>query len=55
MAKSLFESVSAKSIADLLNNNDTETIQYLTVEEDGTINPNRFIINIEDGHKVKKY
>ena len=55
LAKSLFESVSAKSIADLLNNNDTETIQYLTVEEDGTINPNRFIINIEDGHKVKKY
>ena len=55
LAKSLFESVSAKAIADLLNNNDTETIQYLTVEEDGTINNNRFIINIEDGHKVDKY
>lgn len=55
LAKSLFESVSAKTIADLLNNNDTETIQYLTVEEDGTINNNRFIINLEDGHKVDKY
>ena len=55
LAKSLFESVSAKAIADLLNSNDTKTIQYMTVEEDGTINNNRFIINIEDGHGIKKY
>ena len=55
LAKSLFESLSAKSIADLLNNNDTESIEYITVEEDGVINNNRFIINIEDGHKIDKY
>ena len=55
LAQSLFESLSAKSIADLLNNNDTESIEYITVEEDGSINNNRFIINIEDGHKVDKY
>lgn len=54
IAESLFESVSAKSIADLLNNNDTESIEYLTVEEDGTINPNRFIINVESGNTVTK-
>lgn len=54
LAKSMFSYVSAKNLADTLNNNDTERIEYLTVEEDGTINSNRFIINIEDGNKVVK-
>lgn len=54
LAKSLFESISANAIAQLLNNNDTETIQYVTVETDGTVNTNRFIINIEDGNEIAK-
>jgi len=52
--KSLTEYVSTKNIVDILNNNDTTSIEYLTVEEDGTINPNRFILNVEDGHKLTK-
>ena len=53
-AKSTFERVSAKYIAELFNSNNTEDVEYLTVEEDGTINPNRFILNIEDGNHVTK-
>lgn len=55
LAKSMLASISAKGIADLLNNNDTENIEYITVEEDGTINSNRFIINVESGNKLSKY
>lgn len=55
LAKSMLTSISAKNIADLLNNNDTENIEYITVEEDGTINSNRFIINVESGNKLSKY
>jgi len=54
LAKATFESISTKSIVDLLNLNDTEKVEYITVETDGTINNNRFILNIEDGHYVKK-
>lgn len=55
LAKSLIESISAKNIADTLNNNDTENIEYITVETDGTINTNRFIINVESGNKISKH
>ena len=54
LAKSTFENVSAKAITDLLNSNDTENIEYITVETDGVVNTNRFILNAEDGHYVKK-
>ena len=54
LAESLLKSVSAKNIATLLNNNDTTHIEYITVEENGDINNNRFIINIEDGNKVQR-
>ena len=52
LAKSTFESISAKAIADLLNNNDTRTIKYITIDENGNELLNRFIINIEDGHEI---
>ena len=54
LAKTTFETISAKYIVGMFNSNDTENIEYVTVEEDGTINPNRFIINIEDGNHVTK-
>jgi hypothetical protein len=55
LAKSLLTSISTKNIADLLNNNDTQNIEYITVAEDGTISNNKFIINVEDGNKVSKF
>lgn len=54
LAKSTFESISAKAITDLLNNNDTEKIKYITIEEDGTENLNRFILNVEAGNNINK-
>lgn len=54
LAKATFESISAKAIADLLNNNDTETIKYITIDENGNELQNRFILNIEDGHEITK-
>jgi hypothetical protein len=54
LAKSTFESISAKAIADLLNSNDTEAVKYITIEEDGTENLNRFILNIEAGNNINK-
>lgn len=54
LAASMFSNVGIQFIADLINSNNTETIQYLTVEEDGTVLPNRFIINIEDGNQFVK-
>ena len=54
LAKSLFESISAKAIVDLLNINDTDKINYITIEEDGTENLNRFILNVEAGNNINK-
>lgn len=54
LAKTTFERVSARNITEIFNSNNTEDIQYLTVETDGTINTNRFIINIEDGNHITK-
>jgi len=55
LAKSLLTSISAKSLTDLLNNNDTENVEYVTVSEDGSISNNTFIINVEDGNKLHKF
>jgi len=54
LAKSTFEILSAQAIAELFNQNDTEKIQYITVEEDGTQLANRFILNIEGGNDINK-
>ena len=54
LATSTFEAVGINYISDLVNLNDTEKIEYITVEEDGSILPNRFIINIEDGNAFTK-
>ena len=54
LAKSTFESLSAQAIAELFNQNDTEKIQYITVEEDGTQLADRFILNIEGGNDINK-
>jgi len=54
LAKSTFESLSAQAVAELFNQNDTEKIQYITVEEDGTQLTNRFILNIEGGNDINK-
>ena len=54
LAQSIFGSVSAKAIATILNNNNAKAIEYVTVEEDGTINENRFIINVESGNSINK-
>jgi len=55
LAKSLLTSVSAKNLVDLLNNNDTKNVEYITVSEDGTISNNTFIINVEDGNKLYRF
>lgn len=54
LAKSTFETLSAQAISELFNQNDTEKIQYITVEEDGTQLTNRFILNIEGGNDIDK-
>jgi hypothetical protein len=54
LGTSTFEAVGINYIAGLVNLNDTNTIQYITVEEDGTLLNNRFIINIEDGNDFVK-
>jgi hypothetical protein len=47
------ESLNAKRISDVFNNNPSE-IEYITVQEDGTILNNQFILNVEDGTKIIK-
>lgn len=54
LAKSTFENLSAQAIAELFNSNDTQRIQYITVQEDGSELTNRFILNIEGGNEVVK-
>jgi len=50
--EALFNQLSAGSISDILNNsNDAE---YVTVENDGTLIENSFVINVEDGNEVIK-
>lgn len=54
LGRVLFEQLSARNIVELFNSNDTERIQYITVETDGTQLNNRFILNIEDGNTIIK-
>lgn len=54
LATSSFERIGIQYLTELINSNDTERIQYITVEEDGTQLMNRFIINIEDGNSIIK-
>lgn len=49
----ILESINAKQISDLINNNPYE-IEYVTVQENGTTLNNQFLINVEDGHEVIK-
>tara|TARA_R110000772_G_scaffold55472_24_gene126650 strand:+ start:4269 stop:8675 length:4407 start_codon:yes stop_codon:yes gene_type:complete len=54
LARGMLESISAKSIADTFNSNDTNKVKYITIEEDGTELLNRFILNIESGNNITK-
>jgi len=49
----VFESINAKRISDLINTSPYE-IDYITVQEDGTILNNQFLLNVEDGNEVIK-
>ncbi len=50
--KAILELLSANNIANLFNN--TDSVNYVTVEEDGTEVVNRFSINIDDGVEIIK-
>lgn len=50
--RAILELLSANNIANLFNN--TDKVNYVTVEEDGTEVLNRFSINIEDGVEIIK-
>ena len=52
--ETVLNKISINSVADMVNLND-DSIAYTTVEEDGTINNNRFTINFEDGTEIVKY
>jgi hypothetical protein len=52
--KNILEKLSAGTVAKMVNLND-DSVTYTTVEEDGTINHNRFTINLEDGNEIIKY
>ena len=49
--KIILERLTAKSVADLVNLNNDE-VTYTTVEPDGTILNNRFVINFSDGTEI---
>ena len=49
----ILESINAKRLSDLINNNPYE-INYVTVQEDGTILNNQFLLNVEDGQEIIK-
>ena len=49
--KIILEKLTAKSVSDLVNLNNDE-IEYTTVESDGNILSNRFVINFSDGTEI---
>ncbi len=51
--REIVESIQAKNIADTFNT-DSSAIKYTTVNSDGTITNNDFILNIEDGTSFMK-
>lgn len=50
----ILSKLSAKSIHELLETNNTNNVEYITVKEDGTLAYNQFILNIDDGVDVYK-
>lgn len=52
--KTTLEKLSINSVANMINLND-DSVKYTTIEEDGTVNNNRFTINFEDGTEIIKY
>jgi len=50
----ILSKLSAKYIHDVLETNNTNNVEYITVKEDGTILYNQFILNIDDGVDVYK-
>ena len=52
--KTLLEKISINKVADMINLND-DSVTYTTVEEDGTVNNNRFTVNFDDGNEIIKY
>jgi hypothetical protein len=51
--KNTLDKISINNMADMINKDD-DNITYTTIEEDGTINNNRFTINLEDGTEIVK-
>lgn len=50
----ILSKLSAKYIHELLETNNTNDVEYITVKEDGTLLYNQFILNIDDGVDVYK-
>lgn len=50
----ILSKLSAKYIHELLETNNVNDVEYMTVKEDGTISYNEFILNIDDGVDVYK-
>ena len=50
----ILSKLSAKHIYDMLETNNTNDVEYITIKEDGTIAYNQFILNIDDGVDVYK-
>lgn len=50
----ILSKLSAKHIYDLLETNNTDNVEYITVKEDGTLSYNQFVLNIDDGVDVYK-
>jgi hypothetical protein len=51
--KKILERLSVNEVANMINMND-DSITYTSIEEDGTVNNNRFTINFEDGNEIIK-
>ncbi len=52
--KATLDKISINNVANTFNL-DNDSVNYTTVESDGTINNNRFTINFEDGTEIIKY
>ena len=50
----ILSKLSAKYIHELLETNNSNDVEYITVKEDGTLAYNQFVLNINDGEDVYK-
>ena len=50
----ILSKLSAKYIHELLDTNNVNDVEYITVKEDGSISYNEFILNVDDGTDVYK-